>query len=134
MDGQQANPCFEAAAPKKRSWPGLTVSRHCERSEAIHSFFVRWHGLLRFARNDKKHTFAFSPRVSREFCFEHSALSNQRAQGMPGARCTRGLVCNVHEKCAHEHTGQRRASDIPCAMALRLIACSCVLKICQNVR
>src|SRR5438477_6556926 len=27
-------------------------------------------------------------------------------------------------KCAHEHTGQRRTSDIPCAMALRLIACS----------
>src|SRR5947199_3570035 len=29
----------------------------------------------------------------------------QRAQGRPGARCTRGLVCNVHKKCAHEHTG-----------------------------
>src|SRR5258708_26683504 len=28
------------------------------------------------------------------------------------------------EECAHEHTGQRRQSDIPCAMALRLIACS----------
>ena len=28
------------------------------------------------------------------------------------------------KKCAHEHTGQRRTSDIPCAMALRLIACS----------
>jgi len=27
-------------------------SRHCERSEAIHSFFVRRHGLLRCARND----------------------------------------------------------------------------------
>src|SRR5580765_5314110 len=27
-------------------------------------------------------------------------------------------------KCAHEHTGQRRTSDIPCAMALRLMACS----------
>jgi hypothetical protein len=26
------------------------------------------------------------------------ALRNQRAQGMPGARCTRGLVCNVHKK------------------------------------
>jgi len=26
--------------------------RHCERSEAIHSFFVRQDGLLRFARND----------------------------------------------------------------------------------
>jgi len=40
---------------------------------------------------------------------------------MPDARCTRDLVCNVHKKCAHEHTGQRRTSDIPCAMALRLI-------------
>ena len=51
-------------------------------------------------------------------------LSKQRAQGMPGARCTRGLVCICSRKCAHEHTGQRRASDIPCAMALRLITCS----------
>src|SRR3954465_11660747 len=41
-----------------------------------------------------------------------------------GARCTRGLVSKCAQKCAHEHTGQRRASDIPCAMALRLIACS----------
>jgi hypothetical protein len=49
---------------------------------------------------------------------------SQRAQGMPDARCTRGLVCNVHKECAHEHTGQRRTSDIPCAMALRLITCS----------
>ena len=40
---------------------------------------------------------------------------------MPDARCTRGLVCNRVEECAHEHTGQRRTSDIPCAMALRLI-------------
>ena len=24
---------------------------------------------------------------------------------MPGACCTRGPVCNVHEECAHEHTG-----------------------------
>src|SRR5260221_8754651 len=28
---------------------------------------------------------------------------------MPGARCTRGLVCMGSRKCAHEHTGQRRA-------------------------
>jgi len=26
------------------------------------------------------------------------ALSKERAQGMPDARCTRGLVCNVHKK------------------------------------
>src|SRR3981081_889036 len=43
---------------------------------------------------------------------------------MPDARCTRGLARSVHKKCAHEHTGQRRTSDIPCAMALRLITCS----------
>jgi hypothetical protein len=32
------------------------------------------------------------------------------------AKCTK--------KCAHEHTGSAEASDIPCAMALRLISCS----------
>ena len=48
-------------------------------------------------------------------------LQIQRAQGMPDARCTRDLMRSVHKECAHEHTGQRRTSDIPCAMALRLI-------------
>ena len=28
---------------------------------------------------------------------------------MPGARCTRGLVCNVGKRCAHEHTGTAEA-------------------------
>jgi hypothetical protein len=35
---------------------------------------------------------------------------------MPDARCTRGLVCKSAKESAHEHTGQRRQSDIPCAM------------------
>src|ERR1700716_987713 len=43
---------------------------------------------------------------------------------MPDARCTRDLVRKIVESCAYEHTGQRRASDIPCAMALRLITFS----------
>src|SRR6185295_13430271 len=63
---------------------------------------------------------AMRPRFARSF----RPPPIQRAQGMPDARCTRGLMRSVHRKCAHEHTGQRRASDIPCAMALRLIACS----------
>ena len=50
------------------------------------------------------------------------SLRKQREQGMPDARCTRGLVCKGVRECAHEHTGQRRTSDIPCAMALRLIS------------
>jgi hypothetical protein len=41
------------------------------------------------------HAFAISPRNSREFCHQRPALSNQRAQGRPGARCTRGLACNM---------------------------------------
>jgi hypothetical protein len=32
-------------------------------------------------------------------------VSPERAQGTPGARCTRGLVCKLHIKNAHEHTG-----------------------------
>src|SRR5260370_6758291 len=34
---------------------------------------------------------------------------NQRAQGMPGARCTRGLACKFVRKNAHEHTGSAEA-------------------------
>src|ERR1700682_2274349 len=44
------------------------------------------------------HSFAISPRLPREFCSQLPALSNQREQGMPGARCTRGLVCKFHKK------------------------------------
>ena len=35
----------------------------------------------------------------------------------PAVPCAKG-----EKKIAHEHTGQRRRSDIPCAMALRLIS------------
>ena len=80
-------------------------------------------GLLRFARNDvERHASSFSRRVSPEFCKFVVPLPKKRAQGMPGARCTRGLVCQGNAQMAHtsiqvsgEHT------DIPCAMALRLI-------------
>src|SRR5882762_4387229 len=33
------------------------------------------------------------------------ALPQKREQGMPGARCPRGLVCKAVRKNAHEHTG-----------------------------
>ena len=36
-------------------------------------------------------------------------LKNKRAQGRPDARCTRGLVCKMHKKNAHEHTGSAEA-------------------------
>jgi hypothetical protein len=40
-----------------------------------------------------KHNFAISPHVSREGWPAGSALSLERAQGMPGARCARCHVC-----------------------------------------
>ena len=47
---------------------------------------------------------------------------NKRAQGRPGARCTRGLVCNVHQKKTHTSIQvKRKHSGLPCAMARRLI-------------
>ena len=42
-----------------------------------------------------RHSFAISPLLLREFCPERAALRDQRAQGMPGARCARSLVCSV---------------------------------------
>ena len=67
---------------------------------------------------------AFSRRVSPEFCI-FAALSVNRghredrvlaAPAVPRAICA--------NKCAHEHTGQRQHSGLPCAMALRLTSCS----------
>src|SRR4029078_8811032 len=43
---------------------------------------------------------AISRRVAPEVCSKLFALSKKRAQGMPDARCTRGLMCNG-ERSAH---------------------------------
>jgi hypothetical protein len=45
----------------------------------------------------RKHTSAFSRRVSPEVC-KNPRPKNKRAQGMPGACCTRGLVCNSAQR------------------------------------
>ncbi len=62
--------------------------------------------------------------VARAMCLAHTSLAfprraspglcksfrpKKRAQGMPGARCTRGLVCKVVRRNAHEHTGSAEA-------------------------
>jgi hypothetical protein len=39
--------------------------------------------------------------------------SKKREQGMPGARCTRGLVCKIVRKGAHEHTGSAESIRHP---------------------
>ncbi len=68
---------------------------------------------------------AISRRLMRPRSASISPLEKQRAQGRPGACCTRGLVCCLRiARAAHEHTGQREHSGLPCAMALRLTSCS----------
>ena len=66
-----------------------------ESDEAIH-VSLRKHGLLRFARNDGRYSSAISRQDMPELCQKLHALPIQRAQGMPDARCTRGLMCDVH--------------------------------------
>jgi len=59
------------------------------------------------------HNLALSPRVRASFCSSRSPLRNQRAQGMPGARCTRSLACKIkcaYERSYHGHTGNARHS------------------------
>ena len=74
----------------------MVSRRLCEerRDEAIHSFFARRDGLLRFARNDGlAHFRVLAARFRPSYNKFLASPSKQRAQGMPGARCTRGLVC-----------------------------------------
>jgi len=42
-----------------------------------------------------KYDFAISRRDAPEFCSRVPPSENQRAQGKPGARCTRSLACKV---------------------------------------
>src|SRR3979490_2021488 len=48
--------------------------------------------------SQSRHDFAFSRRDLPEACYRISLPSKSRAQGKPGARCTRGLVCKMHKK------------------------------------
>src|SRR6187397_1116602 len=59
-----------------------------------------------------EHALAFSRRDAPELLRRFAALDSKRAQGKPGARCTRGLVCKVAQKNAHEHTGPAEASRL----------------------
>jgi hypothetical protein len=77
-----------------------------------------------------RHGPAISPRISREFyrtsCprkTEGAGAPQERAQGKPGARCTRGLMCHdAHSKMHTSIQVQRKQSGLPCAMVLTAYA------------
>jgi len=73
--------------------------------------------------NNSRCSFPISRLDVPEVCQNFPYPLDQRAQGIPGARCTRGLVCNSAQKKTHTSIQvQRRQSGIPCAMVLRLIS------------
>ena len=47
------------------------------------------------------------------FAISFPPSPNGGRAGMPGARCTRGLVCKYHKENAHEHTGPPKSPGIP---------------------
>ena len=91
------------------------VMRHCSMcAAAVSNFATVRQAIVRLLAAGSRPSFAF--RLS---------LQSEREQGMPGARCTRGLVCKIAQRKAHTSIQvQRRQSGIPCAMALRLMPCS----------
>ena len=69
-----------------------------------------------------EYDFAFSQHDLPEVLYFVCPPRNQRAQGRPGARRTRGLACICIKQNAHTSIQVwRKHSGLPCAMALQLI-------------
>ena len=109
--------------------------RHCERSEAIHLSVHEvtmdcFAALAMTVDIPSQSRGAFRPRYAGEL--PALLFRGRREDRVLVAPAVSRAICA--NKNAHEHTGQREHSGLPCAMALRLTSSSCVRKICQNVR
>ena len=96
------------------------------RSEATKQSILSLRGTMdcfaSLAMTALRHAFLLSRHHLPEVLQEHRPPVIQRAQGRPGARCTRGLMrnsCNKNARMSIQE--QRRTPGLPCAMALRLI-------------
>jgi hypothetical protein len=119
-----------------RSLPSLraTGSRECAPDdrlrEAIHS--AHWRdGLLRRVapRNDdvpSRYTFTTPRRATPESCWNSSPSKTEGAGKTGCALHPRSRVRFAQTKVHTSIQVQRKHSGLPCAMALRLISCSCV--------
>src|SRR5258708_233616 len=59
-----------------------------------------------------------------------SKIRGRREDRVLAAPAVSRAICA--NKSAHEHTGQREHSGLPCAMALRLTSCSCERLFCHR--
>jgi hypothetical protein len=97
------------------------VGGHRPRAQATKASIARrrTRRRLRFARNDGDGSYSnlqtasgMHVHVLAARCVRVSRLvspSSKRAQGKPGARCTRGLVCKVHKRKRTRATGSAEA-------------------------
>jgi hypothetical protein len=91
-----------------RNGPNIVIARSVATKQSILSLFARQDGLLRCARNDGKTQIRDPAAQSARVLPVNPALSNQRAQGMPGARCARGRVCDGRKQKAHASVRSHR--------------------------
>jgi len=103
--------------------PAPPIFRHCERSETIHSAAggeMDCFAALAMTWIQFRVLAARSPEVCNFVCpLEYRGRREDRVLAAPAV--SRAICAN---KTAHEHTGQREHSGLPCAMALRLTSCS----------
>jgi hypothetical protein len=131
----RSRPCCPCSRPVRRTEPSLRGALATKQSSFCETTRKKLDCFAALAMTVLLQKYLRPRRANApEVCHELSRHWNQRARGMPDARCIRGPVCKMGSDDAHEHTGSAEASDIPCAMALRLTPRSCVRKICQNVR
>jgi hypothetical protein len=66
-------------------------------------------------KRDSGHTFAFPRRLYARAMHDSSASQRERAQGMPGARCARSLVCEIKKHTSIVTTVTPDSPGIPYA-------------------
>jgi len=70
-------------------------------------------------RNDEGHVYALAARNAPELMNDPPS-KEKRAQGKPGAQCTRSLACKVKKHTSIVTTGSPNWSGLPCAMVYGL--------------
>ena len=100
-----------------------SLSHHCERSEAIHAAsgdVECFASLVMTVDTVSRSRDADRPRLASSFAL--SPIRGRREDRVLAPPAVSRAICA--NKTAHEHTGQREHSGLPCAMALRLTPCS----------
>ena len=101
--------------------PTMTAAAYGSRISARYARLSGTTKLISIRISNSRYTSAFSrqdlPEVCLSFLPQNEGAGNAGCALHPRSRVRSGI-----KKAAHEHTGQRRTSDIPCAMVLRLMS------------